>query len=78
MSEVLTKLLAMRSSSIKVYLVLEAAQRGAGSKVVRSYRKDIAPLIGRSESTVSHALHELRTNGLIHTLGMARYGVVTH
>jgi DNA-binding MarR family transcriptional regulator len=77
MSEVMTILLTCNVSTLKTYLLLEAAQRGAGDRKVKTYRRDLAEILKRSEDTVTRAFRALIAKGLIERLGQARYGVRT-
>jgi MarR-like DNA-binding transcriptional regulator SgrR of sgrS sRNA len=77
MSEALTKLLTCDASSLKVYLILEAAFRGAGDRKVKTYRRDLAAILHKTERTVRTSLVALIAKGLIVRTAQATYAVIT-
>ena len=75
-TSLVSNLIALDATALRVYLLLAAAQKAAGDNV-RTYRKDLAKLLNRSERTITRAVTTLRAKGLVHRLGRARYGVRT-
>lgn len=75
-SSVVSELLDLDAVSLKVYMIMLAAQNATAAPVTAT-RKDLAAILHRKPRTISTALHTLRQKELIYRLGMSRYSVRT-